>query len=230
MPRSRRCIFTSAGPEIGVAATKSFSAQLITILLLTGYIAKTKNPGAADPLFADLIRLPHLMAADLEDGSPVRVAADKAAQALQNSRGFFFMGRGTSYPIALEGALKLKEIAYVHAEGYAAGELKHGPIAMIDGNMAVVVLAPKDHWRDKTVSNLEEVKARGAKILGIGSESDEELKRLCDYWLPLSQNVHESLMPFFLTTAVQLLSYNIAVLKGTDVDKPRNLAKSVTVE
>jgi glucosamine--fructose-6-phosphate aminotransferase (isomerizing) len=222
--------FTSAGPEIGVAATKSFSAQLMTILLLAGYIAKTKNPGGADPLFADLIRLPHLMAPDLEDGSPVRVATDQAAKALQGSRGFFFMGRGYSYPIALEGALKLKETAYVHAEGYAAGELKHGPIAMIDANMTVVVLAPRDHWRDKTVSNLEEVKARGAKILGIGSADDAELKGLCDYWIPLSQHVHESLMPFFLTTAVQLLSYNIAVLKGTDVDKPRNLAKSVTVE
>jgi glucosamine--fructose-6-phosphate aminotransferase (isomerizing) len=222
--------FTSAGPEIGVAATKSFSAQLMTILLLAGYIAKTKNPGAAEPLFADLIRLPHLMAADLEEGSPVRLTTDQAAKALQSSRGFFFMGRGYSYPIALEGALKLKEIAYVHAEGYAAGELKHGPIAMIDANMAVVVLAPRDHWRDKTVSNLEEVKARGAKILGIGSADDAELRRLCDYWIPLSQHVHESLMPFFLTTAVQLLSYNIAVLKGTDVDKPRNLAKSVTVE
>jgi glucosamine--fructose-6-phosphate aminotransferase (isomerizing) len=181
-------------------------------------------------LFADLIRLPHLMAAELETGSLVREATDKAANSLQNSRGFFFMGRGYSYPIALEGALKLKEIAYVHAEGYAAGELKHGPIAMIDSNMAVVVLAPRDHWRDKTVSNLEEVKARGAKILGIGSVDDMELKRLCDHWIPLTQNVHESLMPFFLTIAVQLLSYNIAVLKGTDVDKPRNLAKSVTVE
>jgi glucosamine--fructose-6-phosphate aminotransferase (isomerizing) len=222
--------YTSAGPEIGVAATKSFTCQLITLLLLAGYLARTRNPGAAEPLFADLIKLPHLMAGDLDEGSVVQKAIEKAAEALYNSKGFFFIGRGFSYPIALEGALKLKEIAYVHAEGYAAGELKHGPIAMIDENMTVVVLAPKDSWRDKTVSNLEEVKARGGRILGVGAADDQELARLCDFWIPLTQKVNESLMPFFLTSVVQLLSYKIAVLKGTDVDKPRNLAKSVTVE
>jgi glucosamine--fructose-6-phosphate aminotransferase (isomerizing) len=222
--------YTSAGPEIGVAATKSFTTQLITLLLLAGFLARKRNPGAAEPLFSDLVRLPHLMTSLLEEGSKARAAIQNAARALYQSKGFFFMGRGTSYPIALEGALKLKEIAYVHAEGYAAGELKHGPIAMIDPEITVVVLAPRDHWRDKTVSNLEEVKARGAKILGIGADEDRELQNLCDYWVPLSQSVHESLTPFFLTPVVQLLSYGIAVLKGTDVDKPRNLAKSVTVE
>jgi len=135
--------------------------------------------------------------------------------------------------MALEGALKLKEIAYEYAEGYAAGELKHGPIAMIDQGMVVVVLAPRDAWRDKTVSNLEEVKARGAKIVGIGDSNDSDLRELCDYWIPLPKEnraVNTDLLPFLLAPVVQLLSYHRAVLKGTDVDKPRNLAKSVTVE
>lgn len=222
--------FTSAGPEIGVAATKSFTTQLMTILMLSGYLARKRNPGMVDELFSDLVHLPHLVAQLLEDSSEFRKAISTAAKALAKSTGFFFIGRGYSFPIALEGALKLKEIAYVHAEGYAAGELKHGPIAMIDPSITVVVLAPKDQWRDKTVSNLEEVKARGAKILGIGTAGDQPLQRLCDYWIPISQSTHESLMPFFLTPAVQLLSYDLAVIHGTDVDKPRNLAKSVTVE
>jgi glucosamine--fructose-6-phosphate aminotransferase (isomerizing) len=135
--------------------------------------------------------------------------------------------------VALEGALKLKEIAYVHAEGYAAGELKHGPIAMIDPGMALVVLAPRDSWREKTVSNLEEVKARGGLILGVGEAADTGLRSLCDLWIPLPAclaGLDEELLPFFLIPVLQLLSYEIAVRKGTDVDKPRNLAKSVTVE
>lgn len=142
------------------------------------------------------------------------------------------MGRGYSFPIALEGALKLKEIAYIHAEGYAGGELKHGPIAMIDGNMGVVVLAPQDRWREKTVSNLMEVKARGAKIVGVGSPGDHEMKSLCDFWIPIegAEDIHESLMSFLITPIIQLFGYDLAVIKGTDVDKPRNLAKSVTVE
>jgi glucosamine--fructose-6-phosphate aminotransferase (isomerizing) len=222
--------YTSAGPEIGVAATKSFSAQMMTLLLIAGYIARKRNPGAIDELFGELVRLPHLMSGLLDGSSSFRKAISTAARELSQSKGFFFMGRGYSFPIALEGALKLKEIAYVHAEGYAAGELKHGPIAMIDPGITVVVLAPKDHWHDKTVSNLEEVKARGAKILGIGTEGDQSLQNLCDHWIPVSQTPHESMIPFLLTCAVQLLSYEIAVIKGTDVDKPRNLAKSVTVE
>ncbi|MBI3534492.1 MAG: SIS domain-containing protein [Deltaproteobacteria bacterium] len=132
--------------------------------------------------------------------------------------------------IALEGALKLKEISYVHAEGYAGGELKHGPIAMIDDQMVVVVLAPQDRWHDKTISNLEEVKARGAKILGIGTRGDQMLSSLCHHFIGLPPGIEEDLMPFLLVTAVQLFSYELAVLKGTDIDQPRNLAKSVTVE
>jgi glucosamine--fructose-6-phosphate aminotransferase (isomerizing) len=237
-------LYTSAGPEIGVAATKSFTTQLLMLILLAGYLnlfrgkpgfgaVDAKNLKDATALFNDLIRLPHLLSDELEEGSPLIAAVKKASPELARLKGFFFIGRGYSFPIALEGALKLKEIANVHAEGYAGGELKHGPIAMIDEQMAVIVLAPKDTWRDKTVSNLEEVKARGAVIVGVGDSADSQLQGLCDYWVPLpkgTSEVDESLLPFLLTPMVQLLSYEVALLKGTDVDKPRNLAKSVTVE
>ena len=223
---AQACFHTAAGPEIGVAATKTFLAQCLTQLLFAGALSSTPQR----EVFDQLLRLPHLLEESLRADSPMISAVREAARALQDSRGFFFMGRGTSYPIALEGALKLKEIAYVHAEGYAAGELKHGPIAMIDREMTVVVLAPRDTWRDKTVSNLEEVKSRGARILGVGASSDQALRSLCDYWIPVPDGVEEALLPFVVTPAVQLLSYELACLKGTDVDKPRNLAKSVTVE
>lgn len=237
-------LYTSAGPEIGVAATKTFSTQMLMLLLLAGYLnlyrgkpgysaVDAKSLKDATALFNDLIRLPHLLADELAEGSPLVASVKQASSELARLKGFFFIGRGYSFPIALEGALKLKEIANVHAEGYAGGELKHGPIAMIDDQMAVIVLAPKDTWRDKTVSNLEEVKARGAVIVGVGDVADSQLQGLCDYWIPLpkgSREVDESLLPFLLTPAVQLLSYELALLKGTDVDKPRNLAKSVTVE
>jgi glucosamine--fructose-6-phosphate aminotransferase (isomerizing) len=228
--------FTSAGPEIGVAATKTFTTQIMTLLLWAGYLGLKRTGADAakfEDLFQQVVKLPHLYKAALEESDGMVAAVRATAVALQNAKGFFFIGRGYSFPIALEGALKLKEIAYIHAEGYAAGELKHGPIAMIDQDMVVVVLAPRDSWHDKTVSNLEEVKARGARIVGIGAEADDALRSLCDHWIPIPQemqSMEESLLPFILTPAVQLLSYDLAVLKGTDVDKPRNLAKSVTVE
>ena len=228
--------YTSAGPEIGVAATKTFMAQMLVLLILAGYLGlKTGSQSRAQLLkfFDDLIRLPHLVNLQLEDASQMKEKIEKIVQATADIRGFFFIGRGYSYPIALEAALKLKEIAYDYAEGYAAGELKHGPIAMIDQGVMVVVLAPRDPWRDKTVSNLEEVRARGATIFGIGDPDDRDLYELCDYWIPLqkeSQAIDISLLPFLITPIVQLLSYYRAVLKGTDIDKPRNLAKSVTVE
>jgi glucosamine--fructose-6-phosphate aminotransferase (isomerizing) len=229
-------IFTSAGPEIGVAATKTFIAQLLAMFLLAGYLGvkRQKTPAPIfSKLFEDLVLLPHLIASELDSKSDTMKQILDINLNLGEVKGFFFIGRGYSFPIALEGALKLKEIAYDHAEGYAAGELKHGPIAMIDEGMVVVVLAPLDSWRDKTVSNLEEVKARGARILGIGDSQDMDLKGLCDFWIPLpdaSRKISPLLLPFLLTPAIQLLSYHRAVLKGTDVDKPRNLAKSVTVE
>jgi glucosamine--fructose-6-phosphate aminotransferase (isomerizing) len=226
-------LFTHAGPEVGVAATKTFTAQMLTLLLCAGYLGVRRGERGEESMtsfFQEIVRLPHLMAGLLSGSSHLRSEVQKAAKALQASRGFFFMGRGTSYPLALEGALKLKEIAYVHAEGYAAGELKHGPIAMIDKEMTVIVLAPRDGWRDKTVSNLEEVKARGARILGIGCETDLPLRSLCDFWLPIAGSVSDELAPFLMAPLLQLFSYEIALLKGTDIDKPRNLAKSVTVE
>ena len=241
--------FTSAGPEIGVAATKTFTAQLLALLLWAGHLARVRGGAEALPeiegLFQQLVRLPHNLEEFLQEDGPSVLSIRQVAKDLNSAKGFFFIGRGYSYPIALEGALKLKEIAYVHAEGYAAGELKHGPIAMIDQDMVVVVLSPQDAWRDKTVSNLEEVKARGARIVGIGGERDHALKNLCQHFISLpeqemdrlqlssgslAKSLDPTLLPFLLTPVIQLLSYEIACLRGTDVDKPRNLAKSVTVE
>jgi glucosamine--fructose-6-phosphate aminotransferase (isomerizing) len=231
-------LYTFAGPEIGVAATKTFSSQMLAVLIIAGYLGIRRGTGIDGELahlFDGLLRLPHLLTAELAGAETVAlpVRANEVAAHVAAQKGFFFIGRGYSFPIALEGALKLKEIAYVHAEGYAGGELKHGPIAMIDKDMVVVVLAPRDSWRDKTFSNLQEVKARGAVVLGVGDPGDESLRRACDYFIALpagSRDLDEGLLPFFLTPVIQLLSYELALLHGTDVDKPRNLAKSVTVE
>jgi glutamine---fructose-6-phosphate transaminase (isomerizing) len=228
--------YTSAGPEIGVAATKTFMAQMLVLLVLAGYLglnSKKFNIEQLSTLFEDVIRLPHLVSLMIGEHSTIGEQVRRIVQSSSDIKGYFFIGRGYSYPIALEAALKLKEIAYDYSEGYAAGELKHGPIAMIDRGIMVVVLAPRDPWRDKTVSNLEEVKARGATILGIGDVDDTDLQSLCHYWIPLpkeTQTIDISLLPFVIIPIVQFLSYYRAVLKGTDIDKPRNLAKSVTVE
>jgi glutamine---fructose-6-phosphate transaminase (isomerizing) len=230
--------FTSAGPEIGVAATKTFTAQLLVLMLWAGNLALRRGRDTVSKvphLFENLLKIPHLLENGLQEDAPMLQAAKKTAKAVAGKKGFFFVGRGYSHPISLEGALKLKEIAYVHAEGYAAGELKHGPIAMIDEEMVAVVLAPKDSWHEKTLSNLQELKARGAIIVGIGCPSDEKLQEESDHFIPLPEasflkDMDESLYPFLLSPAIQLLSYEIALLKGTNVDQPRNLAKSVTVE
>lgn len=234
---SNYAFFTYAGPEISVAATKSFTCQALVFLLWAGHlgIRRTKDVAVkVETLFEQVIRLPHTLESALKmDGELVK-GARAAAEKFQNAKGFFFIGRGYSYPIAMEGALKLKEIAYVHSEGYAAGELKHGPIAMIDNHMVTVVLAPKDSLYEKTISNLQELKARGSKIIAIGNRDDEKLKAQADAFIPIpidsNSGFDESLFPFLLTPAVQLFSYYIACLRGTDVDQPRNLAKSVTVE
>jgi glucosamine--fructose-6-phosphate aminotransferase (isomerizing) len=183
-------------------------------------------------VFDQLLKVPHALEAALARDSEFVQSCHKVARSIAPYRGFFFMGRGYSFPIALEGALKLKEIAYVHAEGYAAGELKHGPIAMIDDQMVVVVLAPPDRWREKMISNLQEMKARSARILGVGAASDRGLQEHCDWFIPMPAlgEVDESLVPFALSPVVQLVSYEIAVLKEANIDQPRNLAKSVTVE
>lgn len=227
--------YTSAGPEIGVAATKTFLTQMLTLLLFAGKLGIDRGGAPAETaarMFEETLRLPHSLEDFLSGKSSFAAVTKKVAASVADSKGFFFIGRGTSFPIALEGALKLKEIAYVHAEGYAAGELKHGPIAMLDSSMTVVVLAPQDSWREKTISNLQEVKARKARVLGVGAETDTVLKSLCDEWIGIDAkpDVDEALLPFWLAPVMQLLSYELALLRGTDVDQPRNLAKSVTVE
>lgn len=230
-------LFTAAGPEIGVAATKTFIAQLTALFCLASAIACLREPTRAErlaPVFDSLLKLPHLLSDLLQpDGVLIR-EAQRLAREFSDSSGYFFVGRGLSFPIALEGALKLKEIAYVHAEGYAAGELKHGPIAMIDSSVAVISLLTQDRWLEKTLSNVEEVRARGARILAIVEEGTPESRQFKDC-LVLPDLVRlgerrELFTPFFSAPILQCFAYELAVLKGTDVDQPRNLAKSVTVE
>ncbi len=222
-------IYTHAGPEIGVASTKAFTSQLTALMLLTlhlGRLRRTIADEEARALAQGLLDLPGLVERELP-----RLQAETAviAEEFARSRDFLYLGRGVNFPIALEGALKLKEISYIHAEGYAAGELKHGPIALIDREMPVLALAPRDGVYDKVVSNVEEVKARHGRLILVGSEGDENLDRIGDRALALPA-VHEDLAPILYTVPLQLLAYEIASLRGCDVDQPRNLAKSVTVE
>ncbi len=224
-------LFTAAGPEIGVASTKAFTTQILVLMMLGQFVAnqKTKAIQSAHKNTLDLhfyLRLPHLIQNALDSDSKIKQIAKEC---LNTTKGFLYIGRGKLFPIALEGALKMKEITYIHAEGYPAGELKHGPIAMVDPTMTIVVLAPRDTLFDKTISNLQEVKARGGKIIAIGNRGDEQLKKLSDYFLEydFAADYSDVLMA---SIPMQLLAYHMAVLKGTDIDKPRNLAKSVTVE
>ena len=165
----------------------------------------------------------------LEDVLKLNDAVEKIAKKHMNARDFLYLGRGKNFPIALEGALKLKEISYIHAEGYPAGEMKHGPIALIDEDVPVVMLVPKNSAYEKTVSNMEEVIARGGRIIAVCSEGDEEIRKRAETIIEIP-HLNEDLDPLLLSVPLQLLAYHIAVLKGTDVDQPRNLAKSVTVE
>lgn len=221
-------LFTKAGAEIGVASTKAFTTQLLSLLLLAliigrqnGSISKEKN----DEIIAELKKLPVLSQEFISKDAEV----EKIAALFSGKRHSLFLGRGVMYPIALEGALKLKEISYIHAEGYAAGELKHGPIALIDKKMPVVVVAPDNNLMDKLVSNVEEVRARGALLYIFASDRVEirEDKQCKVISLP---ECSEMLQPILFTIPLQLLAYHCAVINGTDVDQPRNLAKSVTVE
>jgi len=221
-------IYTHAGPEIGVASTKAFTTQLVALYLLGILIGKRR--GALDrkkgvSLLNDLVKIPHLGERVLKREEEIKALAQKFYQ----HRDFLYLGRGIHYPIALEGALKLKEISYIHAEGYPAGEMKHGPIALIDKQMPVVVLAPRDKVYEKTVSNVMEVKAREGKVIALVTEGDQELSGKADEVIELPA-ASPLLMPILMTIPLQLLAYHIAVLRGCDVDQPRNLAKSVTVE
>jgi glucosamine--fructose-6-phosphate aminotransferase (isomerizing) len=222
-------IYTHAGPEIGVASTKAFTSQLAALFLLTlylGQVRKTMQPDIQKALGAALVDIAEVIETELPRlQEEIKVLIERYYEA----KDFLFVGRGLNYPIALEGALKLKEISYIHAEGYAAGELKHGPIALIDRDMPVVALVPKDAVYLKTVSNIEEIKARQGRLVLIGTSGDQHLGALTDDVLYLPE-VHEDLNPLLYTIPAQLLAYEIAHRRGCDVDQPRNLAKSVTVE
>jgi glucosamine--fructose-6-phosphate aminotransferase (isomerizing) len=225
---SNGVIYTHAGPEIGVASTKAFVTQLVALYLFAirlGQARGTIDRERGQRLIADLVHSPSVV----EEALKLDPQVEKVARTYMTARDFLYLGRGTSYPIALEGALKLKEISYIHAEGYPAGEMKHGPIALIDENMPVVVLVPKDRHYEKVVSNMEEVIARGGRVIAICTEGDEEVRAKAEVTLEIPP-VAEDLLPLVLSVPLQLLAYHVAVLKGTDVDQPRNLAKSVTVE
>ena len=222
-------IYTHAGPEIGVASTKAFTCQLAALFLLTlylGQVRKTIDPAEQKALGSALIQLTSTLETELPR---LQAEIKSLIERYYDARDFLFVGRGVNFPIALEGALKLKEISYIHAEGYAAGELKHGPIALIDKDMPVVALVPKDAVYLKTVSNVEEIKARQGRLVLIGTSGDAHLSSLTDDVIYLPE-VIEDLNPLLYTIPAQLLSYEIAHRRGCDVDQPRNLAKSVTVE
>jgi glucosamine--fructose-6-phosphate aminotransferase (isomerizing) len=221
-------LYTHCGPEIGVASTKAFTAQLTALYLMALHLARVRNvmKEADGKAWLDrLVRLPVLVESVLRREAEIVAIAKR----YYKKRNFLFLGRGINYPIALEGSLKLKEISYIHAEGYAAGEMKHGPIALIDRDMPVVVLAPRDRLYEKTVSNLMEVKARHAPVIALVAEGERELGKTADAVFTIPET-HPLISPILFTIPLQLLAYHIAVLRGADVDQPRNLAKSVTVE
>ncbi|MFZ9519194.1 MAG: glutamine--fructose-6-phosphate transaminase (isomerizing) [Silvanigrellaceae bacterium] len=219
---------TKAGPEIGVASTKAFAAQVTALHLLGLALGQERaSLGEADlrAKIDDLVKIPSLV----EKSLGLSESIERLANKFQQTTNLLFIGRGPQWPVALEGSLKLKELSYIHAEAYAAGELKHGPIALIDENMCVVCLAPRDAYYEKTISNIEEIKARGGRILAVGQEDDATLKSIADDFIGIP-DCSETILPFITTIPMHLLAYWIAVRKGTDVDQPRNLAKSVTVE
>lgn len=220
-------VYTHAGPEIGVASTKAFTSQLTVLALITLLIARRKSLSRVDgKQIADELRLlPKKIEAILALNSLI----EEIAEEFKDSTNFLYLGRGYNFPVALEGALKLKEISYIHAEGYPAAEMKHGPIALIDENMPVVFIAPKDSTYEKIISNIQEVKARGGRTIAIASEDDNDIDQLVDYSIKIPNTIR-MLTPILTVIPLQLLAYHIAVKKGLNVDQPRNLAKSVTVE
>ena len=225
-------VYTHAGPEIGVASTKAFTAQLVALHLLVLHIARVRGvltDDVAQPLLQALTQLPRLVEETLKLDSLVAALAER----FHERSDFLYLGRGINYPIALEGALKLKEISYIHAEGYPAGEMKHGPIALIDEQMPVVALAPRDHVFEKMAGNLHEAKARGSTVIAVTDGDTDKIVQMLD---PAQDHVvtipatHSLLTPVLMVVPLQLLAYHLAVHRGCDVDQPRNLAKSVTVE
>jgi glucosamine--fructose-6-phosphate aminotransferase (isomerizing) len=221
-------VYTHAGPEIGVASTKAFTAQVTVLTLIAFYIAQQRGTITQSKLveyLTELNEIPDLVARTLKTNDQVKVIAER----FKDSPNCLFLGRGSSFPVALEGALKLKEISYIHAEGYPAAEMKHGPIALIDADMPVIFIATKNSSYEKVVSNIQEVKARGGHVIAIVSEGDTDVKEMAEYVIEIPQT-GETFVPLLATIPLQLLAYHIAVMRGCNVDQPRNLAKSVTVE
>ena len=221
-------IYTHAGPEIGVASTKAFVTQLTALYLFTirmGRATHAISSADGQQMIAELKKVPAL----LEEVLKLNNCTEKIARKYMNARDFLYLGRGKNFPIALEGALKLKEISYIHAEGYPAGEMKHGPIALIDEHVPVVMLVPNNNGYEKTLSNMEEVIARGGRVIALCTAGDEGVRERAEDVIELP-SLDEDLDPLLLSVPLQLLAYHISVFKGTDVDQPRNLAKSVTVE
>ena len=227
-------LYTRAGPEIGVASTKAFTTQLAALFLLAVKLGRLRGALSHERARGLLVQLRELPAL-LEKTLLCEPAAERAAQRWSSTRDCLFLGRGAQYPVALEGALKLKEISYVHAEGYAAGEMKHGPIALIDEDMPVMVLALREPGArpgavyEKILGNLQEVRARGGQVIAIHSEGDTTVPQLAAAAIAIPQT-HPLLLPILSVVPTQLFAYHLAVHRGTDVDQPRNLAKSVTVE
>jgi len=220
--------YTHAGPEIGVASTKAFTAQVTVLTLIALYLGQAQghlSGERAGEITQELARIPAKIESMLDLNERIKtLSAD-----MVESTNALFLGRGYNFPVALEGALKLKEISYIHAEGYPAAEMKHGPIALIDEQMPIVIVAPKGDMYEKLVSNVQEVKARKGRVLSITGESEKEIKALSDSVIEIPDTL-DCLSPLLTTVPLQLLSYHVAVLRGCNVDQPRNLAKSVTVE
>jgi len=220
-------IYTHAGPEIGVASTKAFTSQITVLALFTLLLARQRNMSLEKgrQIIDAMDRIPDLVERQLQKDDVIK----RIAELFCDKNNFLYLGRGINFPVALEGALKLKEISYIHAEGYPAAEMKHGPIALIDENMPVVVLAQQDQVYDKVISNIQEIKARNGQVIALATEGDTDIARLANHVIYLPK-VPYHLMPIVSIIPLQLLAYHIAVLRGCDVDQPRNLAKSVTVE
>ncbi|MEE1884312.1 glutamine--fructose-6-phosphate transaminase (isomerizing) [Pedobacter flavus] len=221
-------VYTHAGPEIGVASTKAFTAQVTVLTLMAFYMAQQKGTISKSKmveLLTELDQIPSKIEKVLESDNLIKEISEK----FFNARNFLFLGRGSGFPVALEGALKLKEISYIHAEGYPAAEMKHGPIALIDEEMPVVFIATKNSSYEKVISNIQEVKARKGVVIAIVTAGDTEVRKMADYCIEIP-DANEAFLPLLATIPLQLLSYHIALLRGCNVDQPRNLAKSVTVE
>jgi glucosamine--fructose-6-phosphate aminotransferase (isomerizing) len=220
--------YTHAGPEIGVASTKAFTGQLAVLMMMALKLGRAKGSLSEEnyrALLLELEQVPDKIRQILDTQDTIKLLAQK----YKDARDFLFLGRGYNFPIALEGALKLKEISYIHAEGYPAAEMKHGPIALVDEQLPVVFVATRDACYEKIVSNIQEIKARRGKVIAIVSKGDTVIPDLADDVMEVPE-VHEAIAPLLNVIPLQLLSYYTGVAKGLDVDKPRNLAKSVTVE